>query len=81
MSRRTGLDAVIRSFAWTAAVGGTICFAALVCGVLGIVPGGAAAGFAFGGFLLFAAGVRQVTRARRLRAQQQDGRHSDSSRA
>ena len=39
MSRRSGLDAVIRGFTWTAVVGGVIVVVALVCGLLRIIAG------------------------------------------
>jgi TRAP-type mannitol/chloroaromatic compound transport system permease large subunit len=68
MSRRSGLDAVIRGFTWTAVVGGVIVVVALVCGLLRIIAGAVAAGSAYAGLLLFAVGVREITRARRLRA-------------
>jgi hypothetical protein len=74
MSTRSPLDSAIRGFTWCAVFGGAIFVGALVCGFLHAIPAGGAVGFAGGGLLLFAAGVREVTRGRRLRMQRRQAR-------
>ena len=73
MSTRSPLDSAIRGFTWCAMVGGAIFVGALVCGFLHAIPTGGAVGFAAGGLLLFAVGVREVTRGRRLREERRQG--------
>ena len=74
MSTRSPLDSVIRGFTWCAMVGAAIFIGALVFGFLHAIPVGAAVGIAYAGVLLFAVGVRQITRGRRVREDRRQGR-------
>ena len=76
MNTRSPLDSAIRGFTWCAVVGGAIFIGALVCGLLGLIPPGGAVGFAGAGLLLFAVGMREVTRGRRLRVKQRQAQQS-----
>ena len=79
MSTRTPLDSAIRGFTWCAVVGGVIFIGAVVCGLLQLVPPGGAVGFAGGGLLLLAVGVREVTRGRRMREQRRQAQQSSAA--
>jgi hypothetical protein len=78
MSTRSPLDSAIRGFTWCAAVGGIIFIGALVSGLLQLISPAGAAGFAFAGLLLFAVGVREVTRGRRMREERRQAQNSSA---
>jgi hypothetical protein len=80
MSTRSPLDSAIRGFTWCAVFGGAIFVGALVCGILHAIPAGGAVGFAGGGLLLLAVGVREVTRGRRLREERRETRQGGAQR-
>lgn len=64
-STGSGLDRIIRILALYALLGVGVAVGAVVCGVVGAMPPGVAAGVAFGGLLMCGAFLRMLVRLHR----------------
>jgi len=67
MSRQGSPNLAIRAFAYLGLVGLAIVAAAVLAGLLRVIPVSASLGLGYGGLLFIGVGVRGVYRARRLR--------------
>ena len=73
MSRPSTVTLHIRRSLDIAAIGGAFFCAALVTGLLMVIPAGAAVGLGCLGFVLWLVGIRELLRAVRMRKEERTG--------